>query len=277
MQTKLPEIQKSYINGLFGQLHIRESVSEVQNKIPVMCLHASPLSGLIYEELLVMLGQDRHTIAPDTPGYGMSDPPLMQPNIEYYAEAFYKLLDTLKIDTLDLVGYATGSVIAIALADLCPDRIRRMVLFSAPVFTDEDRNSFQGRFGEIIIPEPSGKHLLPLWHQVYDGRGPGQTLDLCMHVFSEHIRASTDAKPWAPRAAFEYKLDQTLNRIKQPLVIYNLPNEVFESTERAGKYINNGSLISLNDWGHGFLQTKTNDTNILIRKFFECKEPKVGR
>jgi pimeloyl-ACP methyl ester carboxylesterase len=200
----------------------------------------------------------------------------MQPTINDYAKVFCELLDNLEINKVDLVGYATGSVIAASVAELCPSRVRRLVLFSAPVFTDEDRNTFQGRFGETIFPQHNGEHLVSLWKQVYDGRGPKQTPELCMHVFSEHIRASTEKKPWAPRAAFEHKLDQTLNKIKQPLVIYNLPNDVFEATSRSENYITNGSIFELENWGHGFLQTHTKEANTLIRKFFDPETPEVG-
>ena len=263
---------KDYVEGLLGTLHLRRSEPAANEKTPVLCLHASPLSGLIFEEVIIRLGADRLVIAPDTPGYGMSDAPETTPDISDYARTFSHLIDTLSLGTVDLVGYATGSVIAAELARQQPHAVRRLVLFSAPVIDDDDRRILGDRFGHTIRPKPDGSHLIPLWHQVFDGRGPGQTAALCMHVFPEHIRAEEEKKPWAPRAAFNFHLEEALTTITQPMVIYNIATEVHGSTQRAAQYVKPGTLVDLPGWGHGFLQTRSDETVALIRGFLDNYE-----
>jgi len=262
-------VVKDYLEGLLGTLHLRRSEPAANEETPVLCFHASPLSGLIFEEVITRLGSDRLVIAPDTPGYGMSDAPDTTPDIPVYARAFSHLIDKLALDTVDLVGYATGSVIAAELARQRPDAVRRLVLFSAPVIDDNDRRTLGERFGHAVEPKPDGSHLIPLWHQVFDGRGPGQTTALCMHVFPEHIRAEEEKKPWAPRAAFNFHLEEALAELSQPMVIYNIATEVHESTLRAEPYVRPGTLVDLPDWGHGFLQTRSDETVALIRGFLD--------
>lgn len=263
-------IKKQYIDGMFGQLHLRWVEPVEPTCPPVLWFHASPLSGLIFEDVLTRIGSDRFAIAPDTPGYGMSDAPQEPPGIQTYARAFSKLIDDLDLSTVDLVGYATGSVIAAELARQRPDAVRRLVLFSAPVINDDDRRALGDRFGHAIEPQPDGTHLLQLWDQVYAGRGPGQTAELCMHVFPEHIRANGEQKPWAPRAAFEFHLEEALQALTQPLVIYNIATEVHGSTLRAEPYVEPGTIIDQPDWGHGFLQTQPDDTAKLVRDFLDA-------
>ena len=265
------KVRKSYEDGLFGTVHLRRSEPAVEGKTPVLCFHASPLSGLIFEDLIKVLGTDRLVMAPDTPGYGMSDAPDTPPDISTYAQAFSHLLDRLDLPQVDLVGYATGSVIAAELARQNPEAVRRLVLFSAPVINDDARKTLGGRFGHVIEPKPDGSHLIPLWHQVFDGRGPGQTEDLCMLVFPEHIRAAQEKKPWAPRAAFEFHLEEALAAVTQPMVIYNIATEVHGSTLRAEAHVKPGTIVELPDWGHGFLQTRTNETTELIKSFLDKK------
>ena len=263
------KVRKDYVNGLFGAVHLRRSEPDVQDRTPVLCFHASPLSGLIFEDLIKVLGTDRMVMAPDTPGYGMSDAPDTPPDISTYAQAFSHLIDALNLKHVDLVGYATGSVIAAELARQRPEVVRRLVLFSAPVINDDDRKALGDRFGHVIEPEPDGSHLIPLWHQVFDGRGPGQTADLCMLVFPEHIRADGDKKPWAPRAAFNFHLEEALAALTQPLVIYNIATEVHGSTLRAKPHVKPETIVELPDWGHGFLQTRTKNTAELVRSFLD--------
>jgi len=249
---------------------------EKKSNKPILLLHASPLSGKIYQDLLPLIGNDRIAVAADTPGYGMSDPPEAKPDIRTYAKAFSDLIDKLNFSSLDLVGYATGSIIAADLALLRPDKVRRLVLFSAPVLNSVDRKSLGNRFGHVIEAKADGTHLYDLWKQVYDGKGFDQTLEDCMMVFPEHIRAEESIKPWAPLAAFNYNLDVSLKKISQPIVVYNLNNEVNASTKRSAQFLNNGSLIELRDWGHGFLQNRTKETENLLRLFFDSKKPKTG-
>src|SRR3712207_7041745 len=42
---------------------------------PLVAFHLSPSSGHLFVPLLRELAQDRLALAPDTPGYGASDPP----------------------------------------------------------------------------------------------------------------------------------------------------------------------------------------------------------
>lgn len=273
---KRTHIRKQYVEGLFGQMHIRLTAPEQAQHTPVLCLHVSPLSGLVYEDLLARIGTDRLAVAADTPGYGMSDAPQERPTITDYAKAFSHLIDQLGFEDVDLVGYATGSVIAAELARLRQDAVRRVVLFSAPVLDQADRDALGGRFGHAIEAQPDGSHLIPLWKQVHDGRGPEQTAELCMLVFPEHIRAQGERKPWAPRAAFEFPLDEALAAMTQPTVVYNLNNEVHDSTTRAAQHLNTGPVIDLPDWGHGFLQTRPDDTATLVRRFLDSDEPETG-
>ena len=265
----MAKIRKRYEDGLFGQMHVRIAGPATSSKTPVLCLHVSPLSGLVYEDLLARMGMDRMALAPDTPGYGMSDAPPSEPDIPAYAKAFSQLIDDLNLETVDVVGYATGSVIAAELARQRPDAVRRVVLFSAPVIDDDDRKVLGDRFGHVMEAEPDGSHLIPLWKQVFDGRGPGQTAELCMLVFPEHIRADGDKKPWAPRAAFEYRLKDALAALTQPVVVYNITTEVYDSTVRAGQYLKTGEVIELPDWGHGFLQTRPDEVAGLVRAFLD--------
>ncbi len=265
-------VRKEYVEGLFGAVHLRRSEPATQDKTPVLCFHASPLSGLIFEDVVRRLGSDRVVVAPDTPGYGMSDAPPTPPDIPAYAKAFSHLIDVLDFKLFDLVGYATGSVIAAELARQRPETVRKLVLFSAPVINDEDRKALGDRFGHVIEPKPDGSHLIPLWHQVFDGRGPGQTVKLCMHVFPEHIRAEEEKKPWAPRAAFNFHLEEALSDLTQPMVIYNIATEVHGSTLRAAPHVKPGTIVDLPDWGHGFLQTRPDETVDLVRSFLDKEE-----
>ena len=68
-------IRRQFIDGEYGQLHLR--VAKPANPIhpPLYCLHMSPKSGRLFEAFMRGACQDRIMVAPDYPGYGESAPP----------------------------------------------------------------------------------------------------------------------------------------------------------------------------------------------------------
>jgi len=268
MVDRRQRVRRTYVQGRFGQMHLWTAKPETTNHPALLCFHVSPLSGHSFADFIEQMGEDRLCIAPDTPGYGYSDEPDAPPDISGYAAAMSDLLDDLEIEQADVIGYATGSFLAAELARQRPDKIRRSVLFSAPVFDEADRAMLRDRFGDVIEPKSDGSHLIPLWHQVFDGRGPNQTVELCMFVYPDHIRAG-DKKPWAPTAAFNCHLEKILEQLDQPVLVVNIKTEIHKPSTRAVQYLKRGKVVDLTDWGHGFLQTRTADTVSLVREFLD--------
>ena len=121
---KNKNIYRNYVNLKSGQVHIRMSGKEKNDRKPLVCFHLSPVSGIIFEKLMMEMGQDRLIIAPDTPGFGMSDYISSEPTIHDYAKIMRDLINKLNIKNLDIMGYHTGSKICVELANLIQERIK---------------------------------------------------------------------------------------------------------------------------------------------------------
>ncbi len=178
------------------------------------------------------------------------------------------VLDKLGISEIDLFGYATGSFIAADLARQRPKLVRRLVLAGAPILEPMDSADLDAQFGHEIHPQEDGSHLIPLWKQVYDDRGPSQTLDWLMYVFPDHIQAGP-RKPWAPKAAFSCDLKGILQQLAHPILVLNFASYIYATTARCEPYLNNGRLMDLPEWGHGFLQTRPKEVANIVRDFLD--------
>ena len=75
-------IRKAYIETSMGQCHYRYKSG---NGIPMVFLHQTPSSSLMYEELISKLPENP-TIAIDTPGFAKSDDISRNPSNEHYAK-----------------------------------------------------------------------------------------------------------------------------------------------------------------------------------------------
>jgi len=265
MNPPMVSVRKSYVKSKYGQMHLRIATPMQTDARPLLCIHLSPLSGAVYKRFMKEIGKDRLTIAPDNPGYGMSDGPNIPPDIGVFAEAMSRLLETLELTDVDVMGYGTGSKISFELALRRPDAVKHLILISAPVYTEEEAAYMQETLGADIEPEADGSHLVKLWKQV----GGFPTLEQRMQIYPEHIRAC-DRKPWGPRAAFAYRYEDKIGELQPPLMVLNIDNEIREPTARIAPHINNGKYIELFKWKHGFLDNHPAEAAEIIRNFLDA-------
>ncbi len=254
-----------------GQIHFRISRPDDPARTPLMCFHMSPSSGRIYARLLSYLGTDRIALAPDTPGFGETDVPPRPLEIEDFAEANFGLLDQLGLTgEVDVMGYHTGSLTASEMARQQPGRIRRVILISAPIFTETELEEFRNEYAHREVKE-DGSHLVDLWKAVRFWGDKTQTLENAMEHYAEHLRGGKNSW-WGHRAAFNYKLQDTLPRLGQPILVLNTEDDLHEHSLRAATLMQNGRIRELPGWSHGFLDIHTQEVDALVRAFLDTDE-----
>ena len=74
------------------------------------------------------LAGDRELIAFDAPGTGLSQRPRRPLRMHDLARIVGELLDALRLECVDVLGYSWGGALAQELARRAPDRVRRLVL-----------------------------------------------------------------------------------------------------------------------------------------------------
>ena len=263
-------LKRAYGEYANGQMHFRIAQPKAAEHNPLVCLHMSPSSGRIYETLLREMGLDRIAIAPDTPGFGESDPPDNPPEIADFARANFSLLDQLGItEPVDVMGYHTGSLTAMEMARQQPERIRRLVLVSAAIFTEKELAEMKVEFAPQPIYE-DGQHLVDLWQELRLWRDPAQSLEATQWNFAEQLRGGQTAW-WGHRAAFNYPREDVLPKLSLPILILNPEDDLYEYTKRAAPLLQNGRVHNLPGWSHGFLDIHTTEVAKLLRNFLDSE------
>ena len=136
---------------------------------PLLLLHQSPTSSAEMASNVLAFAEHFTVIAPDTPGYGLSDPlALAQPDMEDYADALAGLLDALGIARCGLYGTHTGAMIAAEFARRFPARTAAAVLDGYVVLTQPEREELLARYFVDIPPRADGGHLAWYWSRIRD-------------------------------------------------------------------------------------------------------------
>ncbi|HEY0766449.1 MAG TPA: alpha/beta fold hydrolase [Steroidobacteraceae bacterium] len=213
-------VRRGYFECRYGQLHVHNSIPPgggFEEATPLVCLHDWPGSGRVFAHFLGLAGRDRSAYAPDLPGFGESDPPAPVPAIADYAAAIGDFLDSMRLRRLDVLGQRAGALIATELAAARPAQIGRVVLVSAPLLTEAEREAP----GHAAAPPPGSDGAL---------RPP-------------------DWLRWATQAAAQYPLRERLRGLTQRLLVLRPRDDLWEATGRVREALPRARLLELESPG----------------------------
>jgi pimeloyl-ACP methyl ester carboxylesterase len=260
-------VRHAFHDGPHGPLHYRIVEPAAPAGVPLLLLHMSPNSGRIYDALLPAMGRDRIVIAPDTPGFGESEAPATPPAIEDYATAMADLVDALGLRQVDVMGYHTGAITAVVTALARPDLVRRIVMVSCPVFTDEELAAFRADHRARELRE-DGSHLVDGWIFLQRFYGPEVPRGVMARNFTAGLRGGPFAH-WGHRAAFAHDLRVDLPRVTQRVLVLNPDDDLAVQTPRGLPLLRDARQIDL-PGGHGFLDTMTDEVAAMLRDFLDA-------
>ena len=113
------------------QVHVRDTGPR-HDPDPIVLLHGMSSSLHTYEGWQTSLQDRRRVISVDLPGFGLTGPsPQGDYRIDAYTRFVLRLLDTLGVKHVVLVGNALGGEIAWQTAVLAPERVRKLVLIDS--------------------------------------------------------------------------------------------------------------------------------------------------
>ena len=120
-----------------GYMDIR--AGDRANGRTVLLLHGRNFSGNYWQTIIQALATAGYrVIVPDQVGFGKSSKPDVDYSLDMLGMNTAQLLDSLNIQTVDVVGHSMGGMLAVRLARLYPNRIQRVVL-EAPVGLEDYR------------------------------------------------------------------------------------------------------------------------------------------
>ena len=200
----------------------------------IVMLHQSPTSSEEYVPIMEEWGQRFTVIAPDTPGYGLSDPiNIPQPAITDFAKGLGEFLTALGIDKAAFYGMHTGSNLAIEFARLFPARTLAAYAEGVMFLTQEEKDFIIGGYFADFTPQPAGGHLPKIWARMRDqliffpwfDRTPEGRMsynvaapDVLQNYVINLLRAGKN-EPDAYAAAFDYNTADALVELTVPTFV----------------------------------------------------------
>lgn len=134
---------------------------------PLLLLHGVPGSSQAWQKVGIKIASRFRVIIPDLLGFGASDQPVDEFDLEAQAKAVRALLNYLQINSLYLGGHGFGAAIALTMMRLFPEvKIHGLILSATNLFV------------ETSMPFPMNLARFPLFNQLFSWSMAGNRLGL---------------------------------------------------------------------------------------------------
>jgi len=246
-------LKRSYIDGPFGQIHIRHWHSD-SSAPPIICLSPSPFSGQAYLSLAPLLAESRPVIAVDYPGYGNSDPidsAAGEPQIADYAQAIAAVIDAISDEqstsqAVDLLGFHTGCLVAVETARDFPEKVNRLVLVDVPFFSVEKQAELLEKMAKPVEIVPDMQMLAPTWDFCLANKVEHIPIARGYEIFVDHISGG-EATNVAFKAAFQYPCEQRFLEVTHPTWVLATKAGLYENSCQTAELISSAKLVELTE------------------------------
>ncbi|WP_240975113.1 alpha/beta fold hydrolase [Chitinophaga fulva] len=189
---------------------------------PIVLLHGAYMTiDLNWGQLIPELSKSRKVIAIELQGHGHTEFSERKLSLTTLASDVEGVMDHLKIDSADIVGYSFGGKVAYQFAIQSPKRLRKLVIISSTYKTSgwlpEVTNGFKQMKPEFFTNTPM--------HAAYDAVAPDKTK---WTKFLEQMIAS---------AGTPFDLgDANISKITAPVLIISGDNDGLDKTELIKTY-----------------------------------------
>tara|TARA_B110001452_G_scaffold186298_1_gene156768 strand:- start:675 stop:1457 length:783 start_codon:yes stop_codon:yes gene_type:complete len=134
-----------------------------KNTIPLVFIHGVGLNHQMWEPQIISL-EEYSTISYDLLGHGKT--PFNREEITFndFSNQLSSLLDFLKMDKINLVGFSLGSLIALDFASKFEDKLNTLTVIGTTYKrSDEERALVIDRFNQAKLNKPISKQALKRW------------------------------------------------------------------------------------------------------------------
>lgn len=267
-----PVVKRTYVDGPFGQVHCRVAMPQNATRPPLVLLHMSPKSSREFDTAMPFLARDRIVIAPDNPGHGESDPTSTAPSINDFARSCVDAVTSITSEPAHLLGYHTGSMVAVEMATMNPDSVLSLTLVSAPIFSERELEEMREYFTPIPIDEEGSRFSIQ-WQKAVEHRGPGMTLEMVAESYAENMRGGENYE-WGHQAAFDYSSEfgTKLAALDHAIFVMNPADSCYEATLRCDDMLKNGHRANFPEWGQELFMAYPEDSARTVLNFIEQHE-----
>ena len=262
------QIRRAYVDCAVGQMHYRRTGRPDAPKL--VLLHQTPSTSAMYEPLMHALAPDFDLIAPDTPGFGGSDPLPGDFSIEAAAAVLLEAVQALGVNSAFWFGHHTGAALALQVASDAPGAVTRLAMSGPCLLNDALREALPKRAAPVPLAY-DGSHLKTVWDRIAakDAEVPSEILqrDALAGIQGE------DAYPQAYRAVTRVDTAAQLQALRCPTFVFcGTEDPLYPQLDAAYRMLRHGRRAELPGARTFVCERQTEEVAALLRAFFGAQD-----
>jgi len=213
---------KAYANIPEGQISYRTEGSGE----PLLLLHQTPFSFEEYSLMIPILAKSYRVVAMETLGYGYSDNPPREYEVEDFAKSVVSLLSAIGISRTSIAAHHTGASIAVEVAAAFPEHVDKLIVSGVPLWEPEKWGQFFADLeSRLRPPADDGMFLLDCWN-LFKDFSPQPKPELLLKPVALLVDSLT--RPYNAHAAVaRHDIKRCLPLIKSPTLLISGSEDLF--------------------------------------------------
>jgi len=221
-------VKRYFVNTPGGQMcYLTEGTG-----LPLVLFHQSSFSSFEYERIIPILSKKFRVVAPDTLGYGYSDPAPRHWTFLDFVRSQEEFMNALGINNAYVVGHHTGALIAAELAISYPQMVDRLVLSGCAIYEPSTRLDFYHKQSSLppegpLPPVEDGSHVIRMW-KMQKRENPDSPVDSVHRAmianFLHYDKKGSDAFT----ALLGFDIEPRLSMIRKPTLVISGSKDVIQ-------------------------------------------------
>ena len=247
--------------------------SFIDNKTtPVVFIHGVGLNHQMWEPQTNSL-KEYSTITYDLLGHGKTPFNKEEITLDDFSKQLLSILEFLKVDKCNLVGFSLGSLIALDFASKFQSRLKSLTVIGTTYKrTDNERALVVDRFNQAKLNKPISKQALKRWFSDEYLKTHPEVYNQFMKILNKEPKDHSNFLKAYKLFAYHYDNLEMIKRISTKTLIMT-GSEDSGSTVAMSKSLSsdliNSSFIEINNGKHLCSIECADDVNINIKNFID--------
>ena len=242
------------------------------NTTPLVFIHGVGLDHQMWEPQTNSLNE-YSTITYDLLGHGKTPFNKEEITLDDFSKQLLSVLDFLKVDKCNLVGFSLGSLIALDFASKFQSRLKSLTVIGTTYKrTDNERALVVDRFNQAKLNKPISKQALKRWFSDEYLKTHPEVYNQFMKILNKEPKEHSNFLKAYKLFAYHYDNLEMIKRISTKTLIMTGADDS-GSTVAMSKSLSsdliNSSFIEINDGKHLCSIECADDVNINIKNFID--------
>ena len=156
-----------------------------KNSIPIVFIHGVGLNHQMWDKQINYLNEFS-ILTYDLLGHGKTPCNKNKLNLKDFSNQLLSLLDHLKIEKINLVGFSLGSLIALNFSSHFKNKVEKLILIGTTYKrSDQERSLVLERYNQAKLNKPISKQALKRWFSDKYLENNPTTYDLFMNILNK--------------------------------------------------------------------------------------------